>query len=134
MCAINDLVALRRLRQRKKPIKAWKVLMLSGRNMLAWPQCIYGPGVVKAKRVTRATKYDSDHPRGLHAYWRKARAQDYLHDRRRIVPVFIDPADLIAVEFIGAFGSQLVACRLIIRPEDWNAAGLPKRATRRRYA
>jgi hypothetical protein len=50
-----------------------------------------------------------------------------------VVPVYIDPKDLIAAEPAGKSDAQVVACRVTIRPEDWKAAKLPKHVTRRRY-
>ncbi len=136
MCATNDPATLQRLRRRKKPIRAWKVLLRSGRNFVVpGIRAQYGPGQVKAKSVTRVTLYDSSMPRGLHVYSTKRVAQWWAVHGCIVVPVHVNSEDLIAAELPddGVYCSQLVACRLTIRPEDWAAAGLPKRATRRRY-
>lgn len=134
MCASNDPATLRRLRRRKEPIGAWKILQKSGTNVwTGYTEAKYGPGRVKAVGVTRTTHYGFSH-RGLHTYRMKPCAQIQKGPREVIVPAYIDPKDLIAAEPPGAaYGSQLVTCRLTIRPEDWAAAGLPKRATRDRY-
>lgn len=139
MCAFNDPDELRKLRKQTKPIRAWKVLQGSGRstgrNICYWiGSSYYGPGHTVAKHVTRATTYDSDDPTGLHIYRTKKTAAYVTFGRSyRAVPVYIDPKDLIAAEAASDPDSQLVACRLTIRPEDWEAAGFPKRVTRRRY-
>jgi hypothetical protein len=147
MCAVfRSPDELKKLRKRKKPIRAWKVLWQSGQNSMGGTpgitRCFYGPGTVKAKGVNRTTAYgvwDVQHQcfdyRGLHVYRSRQRV-DWVD---RTIPVYIEPEDLIAAEargvavYDGVSGSQLVACRLTIRPEDWESAGLPKRATRRRY-
>lgn len=135
MCAHNDLAELKKLRRRTKPIRAWKVLQESGLNVYTgYGRAKYGPGQVKAKGVTRTTLYHASRPRGLHVYRTKRAARCMVYGSRVVVPVYINPCDLIAAEPpSNCRCSQLVACGLTIRPEDWAAAGLPKRATRRRY-
>jgi hypothetical protein len=134
MCAHNDPATLRKLRRRTKSIRAWKVLRKSGSNFYHWvAQADYGPGRVKAVKADRTTRYNSDRPRGLHAYRTKRTARGLSGYLCAVVPVYIDPADLIAAEPACKGTAQLVACRLTIRPEDWEAAKLPKRVTRRRY-
>jgi hypothetical protein len=132
MCATNDLAELKKLRRCTKPIRAWKVLQAFGLNVCTgYRMARYGPGQVKAKGVTRTTRYKAC---GLHAYRKKCDARRFCFLREWIVPVYVDPRDLIAAEpLLDVRWPQLVACRLTIRPEDWAAAGLPKRATRRRY-
>ncbi len=132
MCATNDPVELKRLRRRTKPICAWKVLQKSGLNVYTgYRSARYGPGQVKAVDVTPTTCYFQ---RGLHVYRTKRDARRVVYRFWVVVPVYIDPSDLIAAESpSNCRASQLVACKLTIRPEDWAAAGLPKRATRRRY-
>ena len=134
MCATNDPVELKKLRRRTKPIRAWKILQKSGVNVwTSYAKAMYGPGQVKARGVTRATCYRVHRRHGLHVY-RTARSAERIRCiRERIVSVYIDPQDLIAAEHRGIFGAQLVTCRLTIQPEDWAAAGFPKRTTRRRY-
>lgn len=132
MCATNNPAELEKLRRRTKPIRAWKVLRKSGLNVwIGYALAVYGPGRVKAKGISRATCYRK---RGLHVYRTKRSAYHTKVGFEVAVPVYIDPRDLIAAEPSGdTLWPQLVACRLTIRPEDWAAAGLPKRATRRRY-
>lgn len=135
MCATNDPVELGKLRRQTKPIHAWKVLQKSGLNIwTGHARAMYGPGQVKAKGVSHATQYGVFARRGLHVYRKRRDAQTFCSVRERVVLVHVDPKDLIAAErHMHQSRPQLVACRLTIRPEDWAATGLPKRATRRRY-
>jgi hypothetical protein len=135
MCASNDLTELRKLQRKIKPIRAWKVLRKSGLNIYTgYGRAKYGPGQVKAAGVTPTTLYLMPGPRGLHVYRTKRVARHMAYGFRVAVPVYINPSDLIAAEPSNNYRcAQLVACRLTIRPEDWAAAGLPKRATRCRY-
>jgi hypothetical protein len=131
MCATNDLTELRKLRRKMKSIRAWKVLRKSGLNVWTrYALAEYGPGQVRAKGVSRATCYGK---RGLHVYRTKRDASSTACGARVAVPIYINPRDLIAAEPPKGDLPELVVCRLTIRPEDWAAAGLPKRATRRRY-
>ena len=131
MCATNSLVELKKLRRRTKPIRAWKILRKSGANVwTGYAKAAYGPGQVKAVGVSRATRYEK---RGLYVYRTAYCARGFICGEECVVPVYVDPKDLIAAEPTCGWQSQLVTCRLTIRPEDWAAAGLPKRATRRRY-
>lgn len=135
MCATNNLVELKKLRRQTKLIRAWKVLRPPGLNVYtSYGVAKYGPGQVKAVGVTPTTCYSPYCPRGLHVYRTKRSARRAVYGGRVLVPVYIDPSNLIAAEPPSSYRcSQLVACQLTIRPEDWVAAGLPKRATRRRY-
>lgn len=134
MCATNDPAELKKLHRRTKPIRAWKVLRKSGLNVWTrYALAQYGPGQAKAKGVSRTTQYNNQTPRGLHVYRRNYDACVMVYGTQVVVPVYIDPKDLIAAEFPKADTAQLVACRLTIQPEDWEATELPKRATRRRY-
>jgi len=131
MCAVNNPEELEKLRRRTKPIRAWKVLCPTGKSTLELvPPVSYGPGQVKAKGVTRETRYDVSRPRGLHVYRRKRDAEYFPG---LCVPVYIDPKDIIAAELALERYAELATCRLTIRPENWAGAGLPKRATRKRY-
>ena len=133
MCATNDPAELKKLRRYTKPIRAWKVLQESGLNVwTGYALAAYGPGQVKAKGVIPTTCYRA---RGLHVYRTKRDARIMAHGSHAVVPVYINPSDLIAAGSPSNcwLPPQLVSCRLTIRPEDWDAAGLPKRATRRRY-
>lgn len=132
MCANNDSTELRKLQRKMKPICAWKVLQKSGLNVYTtYGIAKYGPGQVKAVGVTPTTCYRR---RGLHTYRTKRGAARQAYGSRVTIPVYIDPCNLIAAELLSDCRCpQLVACRLTIRPEDWAAVGLPKRATRRRY-
>jgi len=131
--------SLQRVRRKSKPICVWKVLTHKGENLFSrvgLPLCKYGPGTISAKGTSSTTKYNLDAPRGLHVYRHKRTAVEWesVCENDVVVRAYVDPQDVIAVEPYDEPRAQLVACRLTIRPEDWKAAGLPPRATRRRYA
>ena len=129
MCVYNDAAETEKLRARKKPIAAWKVLERDGRTVFVWGSEPYGPGTNCAKGIKYKTCYLAGYPHGLHVYRNKRLARLYhATGGYNFVRVFVNPADVIAAD-----GSEIAATRLHIDFGDWLAAGFPRRVVRRRY-
>jgi len=140
MCAKNDPDELAKLKRRKGPIAAWKVLSLDGNPLYHNTKFLYGPGTVVVfnvpERYGALDSYGFATHGGIHVYRNKRAARNYeavyrLYNRR-LLKVLIDPEDLIAAEPASNRYSQLVAKKITITTENWDAAGFPKRANRKR--
>lgn len=133
MCATKDAAETAILRNQDKPFTAWKSV---GPNAGAvWAGGVrYKPGVNQAKcsygDVTRDHDYNAENA-GVHAYFS---GEDALQGRGEcVVPVKINPWDVIAVESPKHSYRQVVACRVTVDQRAWEKAGVRFRDVKPKY-
>ncbi len=133
MCCEHNPEILVKLRRRKKPFVAWKILFSRGAAMYCGASCgQYGPGFNHAKDehgkvLNQSYKYPAPlvcKPiRGLHLYKSKERAEVTCWVTQwggKVVRVLVNPKDLI-----GAGTREIVATKVRILQKDWKASKMP---------
>lgn len=134
MCCISDSEATKRVRQRKKTFVAYKIVYVawgsryplqpgyttSAGRFVVQSFCRdkrWRAGTHKAHKIVR--EYDPKNPHGFHFYFGKKMAKRSLVSAvDLILPVRIDPKDVIAVEPQNP-NRQGVALKVVVTEQDW---------------
>lgn len=129
MCAIPDARTTKRWQRRKaKLIRVWKIVTEDGGFLFC--RHSWRPGWNIARMPKGYKTYDRHNPRGFHAFVDETAAKHRSKFYERIVPVWIRPRGIMAVECPWP-GAQIVAKRVLVRRKEWEAAGVRFRRRRK---